>query len=248
VASLIRYKRAEKSNPLLDDLHNNLALLYADSGRLAAALATWQRGSTLHPQSALLQSTGQLLRQRLQHPSAPGGGGSIRSDDLPHQVRRHPFAPDGGSISGAHSTSAATAISKGPRQGPRQGPRHKASTKGRRPRHKASTKGREADDAQAGEDSAVSPNPEARNALKLMWEAALASHRKGDIAEAEPLYRALLKQDPVYHADLYNNLALLLASSGRGTEARTVFSRGVSMWPDSQLLQNNAQIIAHAPG
>jgi tetratricopeptide (TPR) repeat protein len=248
VASLIRYKRAEKSNPLLDDLHNNLALLYADSGRLAAALATWQRGSTLHPQSALLQSTGQLLRQRLQHPSAPGGGGSIRSDDLPHQVRRHPFAPEGGSISGAHSTSAATAISKGPRQGPRQGPRHKASTKGRRPRHKASTKGREADDAQAGEDSAVSPNPEARNALKLMWEAALASHRKGDIAEAEPLYRALLKQDPVYHADLYNNLALLLASSGRGTEARTVFSRGVSMWPDSQLLQNNAQIIAHAPG
>lgn len=248
MASLIRYKRAEKSNPLLDDLHNNLALLYADSGRLAAALATWQRGSTLHPQSALLQSTGQLLRQRLQHPSAPGGGGSIRSDDLPHQVRRHPFAPDGGSISGAHSTSAATAISKGPRQGPRQGPRHKASTKGRRPRHKASTKGREADDAQAGEDSAVSPNPEARNALKLMWEAALASHRKGDIAEAEPLYRALLKQDPVYHADLYNNLALLLASSGRGTEARTVFSRGVSMWPDSQLLQNNAQIIAHAPG
>ena len=248
VASLIRYKRAEKSNPLLDDLHNNLALLYADSGRLAAALATWQRGSTLHPQSALLQSTGQLLRQRLQHPSAPGGGGSIRSDDLPHQVRRHPFAPDGGSISGAHSTSAATAISKGPRQGPRQGPRHKASTKGRRPRHKASTKGREADDAQAGEDSAVSPNPEARNALKLMWEAALASHRKGDIAEAEPLYRALLKQDPVYHADLYNNLALLLASSGRGTEARTVFSRGVGMWPDSQLLQNNAQIIAHAPG
>ena len=240
MASLIRYKRAEKSNPLLDDLHNNLALLYADSGRLAAALATWQRGSTLHPQSALLQSTGQLLRQRLQHPSAPGGGGSIRSDDLPHQVRRHPFAPDGGSISGAHSTSAATAIS--------QGPRHKASTKGRRPRHKASTKGREADDAQAGEDSAVSPNPEARNALKLMWEAALASHRKGDIAEAEPLYRALLKQDPVYHADLYNNLALLLASSGRGTEARTVFSRGVSMWPDSQLLQNNAQIIAHAPG
>ena len=237
MASLIRYKRAEKSNPLLDDLHNNLALLYADSGRLAAALATWQRGSTLHPQSALLQSTGQLLRQRLQHPSAPGGGGSIRSDDLPHQVRRHPFAPDGGSISGAHSTSAATAISKGPRQGPRQGPRHKASTKGR-----------EADDAQAGEDSAVSPNPEARNALKLMWEAALASHRKGDIAEAEPLYRALLKQDPVYHADLYNNLALLLASSGRGTEARTVFSRGVSMWPDSQLLQNNAQIIAHAPG
>lgn len=248
MASLIRYKRAEKSNPLLDDLHNNLALLYADSGRLAAALATWQRGSTLHPQSALLQSTGQLLRQRLQHPSAPGGGGSIRSDDLPHQVRRHPFAPDGGSISGAHSTSAATAISKGPRQGPRQGPRHKASTKGRRPRHKASTKGREADDAQAGEDSAVSPNPEARNALKLMWEAALASHRKGDIAEAEPLYRALLKQDPVYHADLYNNLALLLASSGRGTEARTVFSRGVSMWPDSQLLQNNAQIIAHASG
>ena len=248
MASLIRYKRAEKSNPLLDDLHNNLALLYADSGRLAAALATWQRGSTLHPQSALLQSTGQLLRQRLQHPSAPGGGGSIRSDDLPHQVRRHPFAPDGGSISGAHSTSAATAISKGPRQGPRQGPRHKPSTKGRRPRHKASTKGREADDAQAGEDSAVSPNPEARNALKLMWEAALASHRKGDIAEAEPLYRALLKQDPVYHADLYNNLALLLASSGRGTEARTVFSRGVSMWPDSQLLQNNAQIIAHAPG
>lgn len=248
MASLIRYKRAEKSNPLLDDLHNNLALLYADSGRLAAALATWQRGSTLHPQSALLQSTGQLLRQRLQHPSAPGGGGSIRSDDLPHQVRRHPFAPDGGSISGAHSTSAATAISKGPRQGPRQGPRHKASTKGRRPRHKASTKGREADDAQAGEDSAVSPNPEARNALKLMWEAALTSHRKGDIAEAEPLYRALLKQDPVYHADLYNNLALLLASSGRGTEARTVFSRGVSMWPDSQLLQNNAQIIAHAPG
>lgn len=248
MASLIRYKRAEKSNPLLDDLHNNLALLYADSGRLAAALATWQRGSTLHPQSALLQSTGQLLRQRLQHPSAPGGGGSIRSDDLPHQVRRHPFAPDGGSISGAHSTSAATAISKGPRQGPRQGPRHKASTKARRPRHKASTKGREADDAQAGEDSAVSPNPEARNALKLMWEAALASHRKGDIAEAEPLYRALLKQDPVYHADLYNNLALLLASSGRGTEARTVFSRGVSMWPDSQLLQNNAQIIAHAPG
>lgn len=248
MASLIRYKRAEKSNPLLDDLHNNLALLYADSGRLAAALATWQRGSTLHPQSALLQSTGQLLRQRLQHPSAPGGGGSIRSDDLPHQVRRHPFAPDGGSISGAHSTSAATAISKGPRQGPRQGPRHKASTKGRRPRHKASTKGREADDAQAGEDSAVSPNPEARNALKLMWEAALASHRKGDIAEAEPLYRALLKQDPVYHADLYNNLALLLASSGRGTEARTVFSRGVGMWPDSQLLQNNAQIIAHAPG
>ena len=240
MASLIRYKRAEKSNPLLDDLHNNLALLYADSGRLAAALATWQRGSTLHPQSALLQSTGQLLRQRLQHPSAPGGGGSIRSDDLPHQVRRHPFAPDGGSISGAHSTSAATAISKGPR--------HKASTKGRRPRHKASTKGREADDAQAGEDSAVSPNPEARNALKLMWEAALASHRKGDIAEAEPLYRALLKQDPVYHADLYNNLALLLASSGRGTEARTVFSRGVGMWPDSQLLQNNAQIIAHAPG
>ena len=248
MASLIRYKRAEKSNPLLDDLHNNLALLYADSGRLAAALATWQRGSTLHPQSTLLQSTGQLLRQRLQHPSAPGGGGSIRSDDLPHQVRRHPFAPDGGSISGAHSTSAATAISKGPRQGPRQGPRHKASTKGRRPRQKASTKGREADDAQAGEDSAVSPNPEARNALKLMWEAALASHRKGDIAEAEPLYRALLKQDPVYHADLYNNLALLLASSGRGTEARTVFSRGVSMWPDSQLLQNNAQIIAHAPG
>jgi tetratricopeptide (TPR) repeat protein len=81
-----------------------------------------------------------------------------------------------------------------------------------------------------------------------MWEAALASHRKGDIAEAEPLYRALLKQDPVYHADLYNNLALLLASSGRGTEARTVFSRGVGMWPDSQLLQNNAQIIAHAPG
>ena len=251
MASLIRYERAEKSNPLLHDLHNNLALLYADSGRLAAALATWQRGSTLHPQSALLQSTGQLLRQRLQHPSAPGGG-SIRSDGLPHQVLRHPFTPEGGSISGAQSTSAATAISKGPRQGirqgPRQGPRHKASTKGRRPRHKASTKGREDDDAQAGEDSAVSPNPEARNALKLMWEAALASHRKGEIAEAEPLYRALLKQDPVYHADLYNNLALLLASSGRGTEARTVFSRGVSMWPDSQLLQNNAQIIAHAPG
>jgi tetratricopeptide (TPR) repeat protein len=152
----------------------------------------------------------------------------------------------GGSISSDQSTSAATATSKGPR--PRQGPRHKASTKGRGPRHKASTNGREDNDAQTGEDSAVSPNPEASNALKLVWEAALASHRKGDIAEAEPLYRALLKQDPVYHADLYNNLALLLASSGRGTEARTVFSRGVSMWPDSQLLQKNAQIIAHAPG
>ena len=244
-------------------------------------MATLQRGSTLYPQSALLQSTGQLLRQRLQQPSAPGGG-SIKSDGLPHQALRHPFAPEGasissaqsslmggsissaqsslmgGSISGAQSslmggsissdqsTSAATATSKGPR--PRQGPRHKASTKGRGPRHKASTNGREDNDAQTGEDSAVSPNPEASNALKLVWEAALASHRKGDIAEAEPLYRALLKQDPVYHADLYNNLALLLASSGRGTEARTVFSRGVSMWPDSQLLQKNAQIIAHAPG
>ena len=232
-------------------------------------MATLQRGSTLYPQSALLQSTGQLLRQRLQQPSAPGGG-SIKSDGLPHQALRHPFAPEGasissaqsslmgGSISGAQSslmggsissdqsTSAATATSKGPR--PRQGPRHKASTKGKGPRHKASTNGREDNDAQTGEDSAVSPNPEASNALKLVWEAALASHRKGDIAEAEPLYRALLKQDPVYHADLYNNLALLLASSGRGTEARTVFSRGVSMWPDSQLLQNNAQIIAHAPG
>ena len=232
-------------------------------------MATLQRGSTLYPQSALLQSTGQLLRQRLQQPSAPGGG-SIKSDGLPHQALRHPFAPEGasissaqsslmgGSISGAQSslmggsissdqsTSAATATSKGPR--PRQGPRHKASTKGKGPRHKASTNGREDNDAQTGEDSAVSPNPEASNALKLVWEAALASHRKGDIAEAEPLYRALLKQDPVYHADLYNNLALLLASSGRGTEARTVFSRGVSMWPDSQLLQKNAQIIAHAPG
>ena len=232
-------------------------------------MATLQRGSTLYPQSALLQSTGQLLRQRLQQPSAPGGG-SIKSDGLPHQALRHPFAPEGasissaqsslmgGSISGAQSslmggsissdqsTSAATATSKGPR--PRQGPRHKASTKGRGPRHKASTNGREDNDAQTGEDSAVSPNPEASNALKLVWEAALASHRKGDITEAEPLYRALLKQDPVYHADLYNNLALLLASSGRGTEARTVFSRGVSMWPDSQLLQKNAQIIAHAPG
>ena len=244
-------------------------------------MATLQRGSTLYPQSALLQSTGQLLRQRLQQPSAPGGG-SIKSDGLPHQALRHPFAPEGasissaqsslmggsissaqsslmgGSISGAQSslmggsissdqsTSAATATSKGPR--PRQGPRHKASTKGRGPRHKASTNGREDNDAQTGEDSAVSPNPEASNALKLVWEAALVSHRKGDIAEAEPLYRALLKQDPVYHADLYNNLALLLASSGRGTEARTVFSRGVSMWPDSQLLQKNAQIIAHAPG
>ena len=232
-------------------------------------MATLQRGSTLYPQSALLQSTGQLLRQRLQQPSAPGGG-SIKSDGLPHQALRHPFAPEGasissaqsslmgGSISGAQSslmggsissdqsTSAATATSKGPR--PRQGPRHKASTKGRGPRHKASTNGREDNDAQTGEDSAVSPNPEASNALKLVWEAALASHRKGDIAEAEPLYRALLKQDPVYHADLYNNLALLLASSGRGTEARTVFSRGVSMWPDSQLLQTNAPIIAHAPG
>ena len=232
-------------------------------------MATLQRGSTFYPQSALLQSTGQLLRQRLQQPSAPGGG-SIKSDGLPHQALRHPFAPEGasissaqsslmgGSISGAQSslmggsissdqsTSAATATSKGPR--PRQGPRHKASTKGRGPRHKASTNGREDNDAQTGEDSAVSPNPEASNALKLVWEAALASHRKGDIAEAEPLYRALLKQDPVYHADLYNNLALLLASSGRGTEARTVFSRGVSMWPDSQLLQKNAQIIAHAPG
>ena len=232
-------------------------------------MATLQRGSTLYPQSALLQSTGQLLRQRLQQPSAPGGG-SIKSDGLPHQALRHPFAPEGASISSAQSslmggsissaqsslmggsissdqsTSAATATSKGPR--PRQGPRHKASTKGRGPRHKASTNGREDNDAQTGEDSAVSPNPEASNALKLVWEAALASHRKGDIAEAEPLYRALLKQDPVYHADLYNNLALLLASSGRGTEARTVFSRGVSMWPDSQLLQKNAQIIAHAPG
>ena len=220
-------------------------------------MATLQRGSTLYPQSALLQSTGQLLRQRLQQPSAPGGG-SIKSDGLPHQALRHPFAPEGASISSAQSslmggsissdqsTSAATATSKGPR--PRQGPWHKASTKGKGPRHKASTNGREDNDAQTGEDSAVSPNPEASNALKLVWEAALASHRKGDIAEAEPLYRALQKQDPVYHADLYNNLALLLASSGRGTEARTVFSRGVSMWPDSQLLQKNAQIIAHAPG
>ena len=47
MASLIRYKRAEKSNPRVEDLHNNLALLYADSGRLAAALATWQVRSPL---------------------------------------------------------------------------------------------------------------------------------------------------------------------------------------------------------
>ena len=47
MASLIRYKRAEKSNPRVEDLHNNLALLYAGSGRLAAALATWQVRSPL---------------------------------------------------------------------------------------------------------------------------------------------------------------------------------------------------------
>jgi tetratricopeptide (TPR) repeat protein len=87
-----------------------------------------------------------------------------------------------------------------------------------------------------------------RQSLKRMWDSALASHQRGDLDAAEPLYRALLGHEPHYHADLYNNLALLFANSGRGSEAHDVWREGLRRWPESALLRSNADLIARASG
>ena len=62
------------------------------------------------------------------------------------------------------------------------------------------------------------------------FAAAFARHQAGDLAQAEALYREVLAEGE--HRPTLNNLALILAQTGRTDEARALYERAIAFAPD----------------
>jgi predicted O-linked N-acetylglucosamine transferase (SPINDLY family) len=81
-------------------------------------------------------------------------------------------------------------------------------------------------------------------AIGQLFESALRHHRAGELAEAEPLYRAVLSADPD-RADALQMLGMLAQQSGRGAEAIELLARAVQQSPQSPTAHYNfAKVLA----
>ena len=67
---------------------------------------------------------------------------------------------------------------------------------------------------------------------------AIALHQQNRLAEAEPVYRQLLRIDPA-HFDVVHLLGTLLRHTGKLTESLTLLDRAVAMRPQSAAAQLN---------
>jgi tetratricopeptide (TPR) repeat protein len=77
--------------------------------------------------------------------------------------------------------------------------------------------------------------------------AALAHHRSGDLARAEPLYRAILRDDP-YHVNALQLLGLVLYQTGRVEEAIRCLRQALQLNPGFAEVHNNLSNILTAQG
>lgn len=66
--------------------------------------------------------------------------------------------------------------------------------------------------------------------VAALLQRAVAAHRAGQLAEAEPLYRAILAQQP-RHADANHNLGLLLVAVGHATAALPLLKAAAEAMP-----------------
>ena len=64
-----------------------------------------------------------------------------------------------------------------------------------------------------------------------IFEQALRYHQQGDLRQAEPLYRAVVRADP-NHADAHHLLGVLLHQTGRPEEAYPLIRRAIALAPD----------------
>src|ERR1700682_4005225 len=74
------------------------------------------------------------------------------------------------------------------------------------------------------------PKPGPSNPNLAMLKRALELHQTGSLREAEPLYRAVLQNEPRRVVALLN-LSTLLSSAGRVTEARALDASAVLAHP-----------------
>ena len=76
---------------------------------------------------------------------------------------------------------------------------------------------------------------------------AVAAHRRGDLANAERAYRAILRAEPA-HFDATHLLGAALCGRGRHKEAETLLRRAVALNPRAPAAQNNLGNAVNAQG
>ena len=69
---------------------------------------------------------------------------------------------------------------------------------------------------------------------ETMLQQAIALHRSGDGVAAEPLYRAVLAEEPM-HGEANHSLGMLLAQRGLDKESVTHFQAALKSQPDAGL-------------
>ena len=90
----------------------------------------------------------------------------------------------------------------------------------------------------------IAPQPAA---LEAALQQAIVHHRAGRLAEAEQLYRSILRARPE-HPGITNNLGLLLKDQGRLEEAAATFRRMLVLTPDDALAHCNLGNIQRSQG
>lgn len=81
-------------------------------------------------------------------------------------------------------------------------------------------------------------NSKAADRFQSELQRAIALHQQNRFAEAEPIYRQLLRLDPA-HFDVVHLLGTLLRHTGKLTEGLALLDRAVAMRPQSAAAQLN---------
>src|SRR5450631_1580069 len=71
-----------------------------------------------------------------------------------------------------------------------------------------------------------------------LFDVAASFQERGDLRQAELLYRQILDAHPA-HADLHTNVGMALHAAGRSQEALACFARAASLSPDQAEAQVN---------